>query len=91
MKGLILNWDSAHAVAQDAAFRNMRARRAKNPRLRERLSAADHNVYVATLERLAVTFYRANVEDVYGPVDLREAWMTLAETKGQGCRVARSD
>ena len=87
-KGLVLNWDSAHAVAQDAARANMRARRAKNPRLRERLSAADHDIYVAKLEYLAVLFFRTNFELPIGPVDLREAWMALAETRGQGvlCR-----
>ena len=88
MRGLVLNWDSAHAVATDRARANMRARRAKNPRLRERLSAADHHVYVATLERLAALFFRANCEAPYGPVDLREAWMALAETRGDGVRMS---
>ena len=83
MSGIVLNWESAHAAARDAANRNMRARRAKNPRLRERWSVADGNVYVVKLEYLALLFFRSNYELPYGPVDLREAWMALSGTRGE--------
>lgn len=87
MRGLVLNWDSAHCVATDAANVNMRARRAKNPKLKARWSQADSAVYCAKLERLAEVWYRSECA-VYGPVDMREAWMLFAETRGQGVRCA---
>lgn len=86
-RGLVLNWDSAQAISWDTADRNMRARRAKNPKLRERWSRADANVAVEKLEHLALVFFRANYELPYGPIDLREAIMALAETRGAGVQM----
>lgn len=88
MRGLVLNWDSAHCVAHDEASRNMRSRRAKNPKLKERWSHADSAVYVAKLEHLVMVWYRSEQLALHGPVDIREAWMLFAETRGQGVRWA---
>lgn len=84
MKGLVLNWDSAHAVAHDEADRNMRRRRAKNPSLKERWSRADSNVYAAKLEELVMLWYRMEHPGFVGPVDIRDAWIDFTQTRGQG-------
>lgn len=88
MRGLVLNWDSIHAIATDEAHRNKRARIGKNPKLKDRLSRADHEIYCQKIEHLTMLFYRAKHDGFIGPVDIREAWIELTETRGRGCYFA---